>query len=144
VAAASGLITPFSTTKGSIVIDHITFGSHQYDAAIAFYTDCFATLGISLQNKDAASAVFGKGEQWTFFLYPATPGAQLNGAHMHIAFSATSEQQVQAFYETALARGATSHRLPGGNLAVNERYYGAMCKDLDQHTLEVVYWKPAA
>lgn len=124
------------------MIDHITFGSHQFDAAIAFYTDCFATLGIRLQHKDAASAAFGKDDQWTFFLYPANAGAQLNGAHMHIAFRATSEQEVQAFYDMALARGAVSHRLPGGNLAVNERYYGAMCKDLDQHTLEVVYWRP--
>jgi catechol 2,3-dioxygenase-like lactoylglutathione lyase family enzyme len=126
------------------MIDHITFGSHQFDAAIAFYTDCLATLGVSLQHRDDASAAFGKGDQWTFFLYPATPGAQLIGAHMHLAFAASSEEQVRAFYEMALARGASSHRLPGGNLAVNERYFGAMCKDLDQHTLEVVYWKPAA
>ncbi len=126
------------------MIDHITFGTHRFDAAIAFYTDCFEPLGIKLQHRDSASAVFGKDEQWTFMLYPAAPDAQLNGAHMHLAFSAGSAQQVQAFYDTALARGATSHKQPGGNLAVNERYYGAMCRDLDQHLLEIVYWSPAA
>lgn len=126
------------------MIDHLTIGSHCFDAAVAFYTKVFKMLGVVLQDKTELQAAFGKGDQWTFFVYPAEPGAVLQGANMHTAFCADSEQAVQAFYEAALAAGGTSIREPGGLLTVNERYYGAMCKDLDQHRLEVVYWKPAA
>lgn len=126
------------------MIDHLTIGSHRFDAAAAFYTACFKTLGVQLHEKNELHAAYGKGEQWTFFVYPAEQDAALNGSRMHVAFAANSMAAVHAFYDTALAQGATAIRPPGDLPALNERYYGAMCKDLDQHALEVVYWRPAA
>jgi catechol 2,3-dioxygenase-like lactoylglutathione lyase family enzyme len=126
------------------MIDHLTIGSHRFDAASAFYTECFKTLGVALHEKNEQHAAYGKGEQWTFFVYPAEQDATLNGNRMHVAFAADSMEAVHAFYDTALAQGATAIRPPGDLPSLNERYYGAMCKDLDQHAVEVVYWRPAA
>jgi predicted lactoylglutathione lyase len=126
------------------MIDHLTIGSHHFEAATSFYTACLQTLDVALQDKNEQQAAFGKADQWTFFVYPADPDATLTGNRMHIAFAAPSMEAVQAFYDTALAQGAASLRPPGDLPSVNERYYGAMCKDLDQHALEVVYWRPAA
>lgn len=126
------------------MIDHLTIGSHALDAATAFYSACFKTLGVALQEKNALHAAYGKNDDWTFVVYPAEPDAALIGNRMHVAFAADSMEAVHAFYDTALANGATSLRPPGDLASVNERYYGAMCKDLDQHALEVVYWRPAA
>lgn len=125
------------------MIDHLTIGSHNVDAAANFYASCFAALGIELLEKNDRHAAFGKGDAWSFFVYPAEPEAALNAARMHIAFSAPSQDAVDAFYRTALAQGASSLTPPGGLPHIGERYYGAMCKDLDGHALEVVYWKPA-
>jgi catechol 2,3-dioxygenase-like lactoylglutathione lyase family enzyme len=126
------------------MIDHLTIGSHNLDAATAFYSEIFKTLGVALQEKNEKHAAYGKGELWTFFVYPAPPDTALNGSRSHIAFAAESMEQVQAFHASALAQGGTSLTPPGDLPAVSERYYGAMCKDLDQHALEVVYWRPAA
>ncbi|MES3025208.1 MAG: VOC family protein [Pseudomonadota bacterium] len=125
------------------MIDHLTIGSHNFEAASAFYTACLNTLGARQQNKTATEAAYGIGADWTFFVYPADAGTIVTGERMHVAFAAQSIEQVRAFYDKALAQGATSHRPPGGLLSVNERYFGAMCRDLDGHLLEVVYWKPA-
>lgn len=125
------------------MIDHLTIGSHDLDAATGFYTACLKTLGVQLHEKNGKHAAFGIGEAWSFFIYPSEPDAVLNGNRMHIAFAAPSQEAVEAFYETALEMGATSLTPPGGLPHISERYHGAMCKDLDQHALEVVYWKPA-
>jgi catechol 2,3-dioxygenase-like lactoylglutathione lyase family enzyme len=125
------------------MIDHLTLGSHDLDAATRFYTACLETLGVKLHEKNDKHAAFGIGEAWSFFVYPSAPGSVLNGDRQHVAFSAPSAEAVQAFYDTALRMGATSLTPPGGLPHISERYYGAMCRDLDQHALEVVYWKSA-
>lgn len=126
------------------MIDHLTIGSHDLEAATAFYNACFETLGVTLQDKNEKHAAYGKDGQWTFFVYPAPADAALNANRMHIAFAADSMEAVRAFHDTVVAQGGTSLTPPGDLPAVSERYYGAMCKDLDQHALEVVYWRPAA
>jgi predicted lactoylglutathione lyase len=130
--------------KGMSMIDHVSFGSHDLDKAASFYAGCLNALGYTLQHRDATQVVFGKGEEWNFIVYPAAGAALLNGERTHLAFSAASEAAVQECYRVALAQGAESLRLPGDRPDINERYYGAMFKDLDQHTLELVYWRPAA
>ena len=125
------------------MIDHLTLGSHDLDAASRFYTACLKTLGAQLHEQTDKHAAFGIGDAWSFFVYPSEPDAVLNGNRMHVAFGAPSPDAVEAFYDTALKMGGTSLTPPGNLPHISERYYGAMCKDLDQHAVEVLYWRPA-
>ncbi len=66
---------------------------------------------------------------------PATLG---NGTH--IGFMAGDQAQVNAFYQEALAAGASDDGAPGGRPHYGEQYYGCFVRDLDGHKIEVTFW----
>ena len=57
----------------------------------------------------------------------------------HIGFVARSEAEVNAFYEAAMAAGATDNGKPGARLYYDPRYYAANVFDPDGYSLEAVY-----
>src|SRR5438309_8211228 len=57
----------------------------------------------------------------------------------HIGFVANSEAEVNAFYEAAMAAGATDNGKPGARLYYDPRYYAANVFDPDGYSLEAVY-----
>ncbi len=57
----------------------------------------------------------------------------------HIGFVAKTEAKVNAFYEAAMAAGATDNGKPGARLYYDPRYYAANVFDLDGYSLEAVY-----
>jgi predicted lactoylglutathione lyase len=57
----------------------------------------------------------------------------------HIGFVAKSETEVNAFYEAAMAAGATDNGKPGVRLYYDPRYYAANVFDPDGFSLEAVY-----
>src|SRR2546422_2049114 len=56
----------------------------------------------------------------------------------HIGFVAKSEAEVNAFYEAAMAAGATDNGKPGARLYYDPRYYAANVFDPDGYSLEAV------
>ena len=126
------------------MIDHVSIGSHQFAASTAFYTRCFAPLGYGLVHEDGGQAIFGANGHWSFCIYPAEAGSTLPGHRSHVAIAAPSQQAAEAFYDAAMASGAATLREPGLRPDINPDYFGTMVKDLDGHTIEVVYWKRAA
>lgn len=58
---------------------------------------------------------------------------------VHLGFNASSEESVDAFYRTALARGATCNGKPGFRPEYEEGYYAAFIIDPDGHNIEAVY-----
>src|SRR6266853_1724332 len=56
-----------------------------------------------------------------------------------IGFVAKSEAEVNAFYEAAMASGATDNGKPGARLYYDPRYYAANVFDPDGYSLEAVY-----
>lgn len=122
------------------MIDHASIGASDLARSIDFYSACLETLGYTLQHRDAGQAIYGADGHWSFALYPAAPDAPLVGSRAHIAFTAPSQEAARAFYDTALARGATKLREPGLRPDINDAYYGTMIQDLDAHSIEVVHW----
>jgi hypothetical protein len=55
---------------------------------------------------------------------------------MHIGFVAKSEAEVNAFYEAAMAAGATDNGKPSARLYYDPRYYAAKVFDSDGYSLE--------
>ncbi|NNE20220.1 MAG: VOC family protein, partial [Myxococcales bacterium] len=58
----------------------------------------------------------------------------------HICFVAESKEAVHAFYEAAVAAGATDDGPPGPRPQYSPGYYGAFARDLDGHKIEAVYF----
>ena len=68
-------------------------------------------------------------------LAPITP--------VHIAFTARSRDEVNAFYEAAIAAGGKDFGAPGVRPEYHANYYGAFVLDPDGHNVEAVYHAPA-
>lgn len=61
---------------------------------------------------------------------------------MHLAFAADDRAQVDAFYEAAIAAGATDNGEPGPRPHYHPGYYGAFVIDPNGVNLEAVCHKP--
>ncbi len=61
---------------------------------------------------------------------------------MHIAFSASSHEQVDHFYRAALAAGGTCNGKPGYRPQYHRYYYACFVLDPDGNNLEAVTHYP--
>jgi catechol 2,3-dioxygenase-like lactoylglutathione lyase family enzyme len=125
------------------ILDHITLTVSDYARSKAFYEQALAPLGIKLLMDFGQACGFGrdKPELWlgagpTTFQKPEhlrqiTP--------MHVAFSATSRAEVDAFHRAALEAGGKDYGAPGVRAHYHPNYYGAFVLDLDGHDIEAVY-----
>jgi predicted lactoylglutathione lyase len=58
--------------------------------------------------------------------------------HVHIAFSAATNEQVDAFHTAATEAGYTDNGAPGERAGYHPGYYGAFVLDPDGHNIEAV------
>jgi catechol 2,3-dioxygenase-like lactoylglutathione lyase family enzyme len=124
-----------------MIIDHVGLGMSDFARAKTFYAAVVAPLGIALvmevspeQNGGVAAAGFGRTGKPDFWIGSdgkTTPP-------MHVAFRAESRMQVRAFYDAALAAGATDNGPPGLRPHYHPNYYAAFVRDLDGHNIEAV------
>lgn len=121
-----------------MILDHIGIGVSDFDRSVAFYEKALAPLGITLVKKyEGHAAGFGVGGKPDFWL-----GAGGVSKGVHVAFRTNSRALVRAFYEAALAAGATDNGPPGTRPMYHENYYGAFVRDPDGHNIEAVCHEP--
>jgi catechol 2,3-dioxygenase-like lactoylglutathione lyase family enzyme len=121
-----------------MIIDHMGIVVSDFARSKAFYTQCLAPLGIGLVMEHEGWAGFGKSGKPEFWF-----GAEGQAhAQMHIAFSAHSRDEVDRFYQAALAAGATDNGAPGIRSMYHPNYYGAFVYDPDGHNIEAVCHQP--
>ena len=127
------------------MIDHIGFPVSDFARAKAFYEKALAPLGYVLVMKvrqhanDARAAGFGAGGKPDFWI----GGEGALGKPVHIAIAAKDRATVDAFYQAALAAGATDNGAPGLRPQYHANYYGAFVRDPDGHNIEAVCHAPA-
>jgi len=130
-----------------MVIDHFGFGVSDYARSKAFYEAALAPLGITLvmeapaevtEGGGAAACGFGRGGKPQFWI--SAEGKTV--PRIHVAFTATSREDVDAFYKAALVAGARDNGAPGMRPHYHRNYYGAFVLDLDGHNIEAVCHKP--
>jgi predicted lactoylglutathione lyase len=63
---------------------------------------------------------------------------------LHLAFTAATRQDVDAFYAAALAAGGKDNGAPGLRPHYHANYYGAFVIGPDGHNVEAVCHKPEA
>jgi catechol 2,3-dioxygenase-like lactoylglutathione lyase family enzyme len=126
------------------LLDHIFINAVDLVRSIAFYEKALAPLRIThAVDYDGENGPpghpdlkgFGRDGRVFFWLRPGAADARA----VHVGFVAKSEAEVNAFYEAAIAAGATDNGKPGARLYYDPRYYAANVFDPDGYSLEAVY-----
>jgi catechol 2,3-dioxygenase-like lactoylglutathione lyase family enzyme len=124
-----------------VVIDHMTIGVSDLRASRRFYGAALAPLGfaeLTTSSDDPHEVAFGPDDLDDFAIstpYPPTAGG-------HVAFAADSRDQVDTFYDAAIAAGATDNGRPGIRTEYSPGYYGAFVLDPDGYNIEAVHHEP--
>jgi catechol 2,3-dioxygenase-like lactoylglutathione lyase family enzyme len=127
------------------MIDHITIGVGDYARSKAFYGAALAPLGIQAlyvvpHEHTHGVDVCGFGDDRPWFWIAGQDG--LSGK-FHVAFTAQTRAQVDAFHAAALAAGGTDNGPPGPRPHYDLNYYGAFVLDPDGFNIEAVCRAPA-
>ena len=133
-----------ATLSLSAMFDHISINVHDVPAAKAFYTVLLAPLGFTCNFSlpDHNVYAFGRFFKPQFWLMPGRDSTRHSGP-CHIAFSASSRSQVDAFYAAGLKAGGTCNGKPGVRAQYHRWYYAGFITDLDGHNVECVcHWPP--
>jgi catechol 2,3-dioxygenase-like lactoylglutathione lyase family enzyme len=131
------------------VIDHLGIVVRDFARSLAFYEAVCAPLGATLVL-EIAPEVTGDGSRHAGFGRDGKPsfwiGARADGTvtrdGLHVALTAQSRAQVDAFHAAALAAGARDNGAPGPRPHYHPNYYGAFVIDPDGHNIEAVCHRP--
>lgn len=119
-------------------ISHVSVGVRDVKKAKAFYDPLMSLLGLHIRHADEESVDYGI-DHVVFSLETPTSGrAATPGNGVHIAFSATDRETVDAFHRMALQLGGRDAGAPGLRPQYNPNYYGAFVLDLDGNKIEAV------
>lgn len=119
------------------MFDHVKFGVSDFAASKAFYLQALAPLGVAVVSEgDPAYGVelCGRGSNTSLCLFQTSE----KPAQLHLAFTATSRQQVDDFHRAALAAGGRDNGPPGLRPHYHASYYAAFVIGPDGHNLEAV------
>jgi catechol 2,3-dioxygenase-like lactoylglutathione lyase family enzyme len=119
-------------------IDHVNIPVADLEASGAFYGAALAPLGFKLVFEGIESLGFGRGDGGGDDEPIALRLGNPPNRGSHIAFSATSRAQVDAFHAAALAAGGHDNGAPGDR-PYGPSYYAAFILDPDGHNIEAVY-----
>jgi len=130
------------------VIDHIVIHVSNLAASRVFYSAVLKPLGMHVRKElDDDGVLFGGVEP--------VPGedpagefcllqAEVPRERCHLAFRARTREQVDAFYQAALAAGGIDNGAPGLRPQYHGNYYAAFVHDLDGYNIEAVCHWPAS
>jgi catechol 2,3-dioxygenase-like lactoylglutathione lyase family enzyme len=123
-------------------LDHLGISTKDYDVSRAFYEKALAPLGITpmmvFDNEGGRTTGFGDTNP---FLWIGDGG--IVTGRLHIALSAKTRAEVDAFYAAAMAAGGRDNGAPGLRPHYLPTYYGAYVLDPDGHNIEAVCHGPA-
>ena len=125
-------------TDRHVVVDHVLFVVEDLPASRRLYTAALAPLGIEELNEEPNCVGYGRQDLDDFAI---CEGSLVTSA-AHVAFDAADRGSVDAFFEAALAAGASARGEPGVWIQYSERYYGAFVNDLHGNNVEAVFHSP--
>src|SRR3989442_5369017 len=130
--------------RGELLLDHIIITVKDLDRSIAFCETALKPLGsvhaLDYDGKNGPEGhpdLKGFGRDGRVFFWLGQGDADARAAH--IGFVARSEAKVNAFYEAAMAAGATDNSKPGARQHYDPRYYSAKVFDPEGYSLQSVY-----
>jgi len=123
------------------MLDHITLPVADFDRSRAFYIKALKPLGITviMEAPPGVGVAAGLGVEGKPFFWI---GEGRPSAGTHVAFTAESRAQVQAFYDAAMAAGGRDNGPPGLRPHYHPGYYAAFVLDPDGANIEAVCHRP--
>lgn len=115
------------------MLDHVGLRTTQYKEMLRFYEAALAPLGYTKNMDVGVAAGLGHDGQ-----VPLWIGEGPAASSVHLAIAAANRGEVDAFYQAAIAHGATDNGPPGTRPHYHETYYGAFVLDPDGNNLEAV------
>ena len=127
------------------MFDHIGYAVTDMKRSKRFYLAALAPLSITVimevtAEQTGKEAHVGFGAHDKAFFWVGTGAAQSGGTH--VAFTATSRAQVDAFYQAAISAGGRDNGAPGIRAHYHPNYYGAFVLDPDGNNIEAVCHAP--
>jgi catechol 2,3-dioxygenase-like lactoylglutathione lyase family enzyme len=122
------------------VLDHVQLAVSDYGKAREFYVKALAPLGwIMLMEfpMGAERMAGGLGTQGKPFIWIANSGRPSPTGH--VALGARNAEEVNAFYQAAMAAGGTDNGAPGIRKDYHDKYYAAYVRDPDGNNIEAVW-----
>ena len=117
------------------MIAHTMLAVADSERAKSFYSRALAPLGYTQEMDFGDSAGFNDGRNTDFWV-----AEQDTVQATHLAFEAKSREEVEAFYQAALAAGAKDNGGPGYRTEYWPGYYAAFVYDPDGHNIEAVWY----
>lgn len=124
------------------MFDHVKFGVSDYAASRAFFLEALRPLGVAVvaEGPPAYGVELSADGKASLCLYEAGE----RPAPLHLAFTAASRRQVEAFHRAALAAGGRDNGAPGLRPHYHPNYYAAFVIGPDGHNIEAVCHEPEA
>ena len=125
------------------MFDHVKFGVSDFAASKAFFLKALEPLGVAIVAEGPPAygvEMCPKGSKVSLVLCQT----EEKPAHLHLAFSAESRRQVEAFYRAALEAGGKDNGAPGLRPHYHANYYAAFVIGPDGHNIEAVCHEPEA
>ena len=123
------------------MFDHVKFGVSNYAASKAFFLKALGPLGVAVAAEGSPTygvELVSPTSKASLCLYQT----EEKPAPLHLAFTAESRQQVEAFYRAALEAGAADNGAPGLRPQYSGNYYAAFVIGPDGHNIEAVCHEP--
>ncbi|HGM5858296.1 VOC family protein [Serratia marcescens] len=123
------------------MFDHVKFGVSDFALSKAFFLHALAPLGVKIVAEGepgyGVELCHDRGNvSLCLFQTDEKP------AHLHLAFAASSREQVDAFYHAALNAGGKDNGAPGLRPNYHAHYYAAFVIGPDGHNIEAVCHNP--
>jgi catechol 2,3-dioxygenase-like lactoylglutathione lyase family enzyme len=126
-------------TVRRLIVDHVLFVVRDLNASRRLYTAALAPLGYEELHVQDDGVHYGADGMDDFAIYQGTPITTA----AHVAFDAANGEAVDAFFEAAVANGASPRGEPGVWTQYSDRYYAAFVNDLQGNNVEAVWHAPA-
>ena len=115
------------------MIGYVTLGAKNFDDGVQFYDAVLGTLGwkrFVVHGKYAGYGPGGDGSGQTVWVCePFNGEPAVGGNGVMLAFKADSHDQVHAFYDAAMAKGAADEGPPGPRPDYTPTWYAAYLRD---------------
>ncbi|MDR2213529.1 MAG: VOC family protein [Pseudomonadales bacterium] len=128
------------------MLDHIGIAAADFEKSRHFYDAALAALKIVplmelTPEQTGGYHGVGYGAAGKSFFWLGSGGPR--GAGIHVAFTAASRAEVDAFHNAALAAGGKDNGAPGLRPHYHPHYYGAFVFDPDGINVEAVCHSPS-
>jgi catechol 2,3-dioxygenase-like lactoylglutathione lyase family enzyme len=123
------------------LFDHVKFGVSDYAASKTFFLKALEPLGVVVASEGTPSygvELIASGQACSLCLFHSDE----KPAPLHLAFTAGSRAQVEAFHRAALAAGGKDNGAPGLRPHYHPNYFAAFVIGPDGHNLEAVCHAP--